>query len=512
MKILSAIMGSGLVTLGLLGPSPFLSSDKAPVAKGALTTMTSQAAAAATSTCREKMRTANRHEETPFLDMDFAERRYVYGGRNVAPSTLFDTPPKLRQENDVRSGVKFGSGGLRQPIRLNRAVSQRLISGGEATVELDIVQTSVDMPQTIFDYVAAVGPSSYHISLDRRSARDKHDWLRSVLQMNVYNGSGTPKLVLKNGPATTDEIRNRIVTVRAIIKDDEYRLQDRSSGEVSRTIGLRVPRLDYLYLGGDRSGKQTFQGYIRAVRVYRKAVPTAMPAVRTGTYLTVGFHDFSLNGEDGTLCLGPAYRQRQQISFNVGPGDQWHGDLAGGRRYAERSELRQTSTMKKGVIYWNAFDFRVDNYARGSAKSDFVILAQYHAGNSSILSPWLALRLGNPKTEEKTARFVVTRGDEKGQLGPSSSANIPDFEDGRWYRVAIETKADPDNGFARIWIDGRLILDERGAIGYADAPGAGYFRFGIYRTSGTLGTTMVSFDNVTGTTTRDLSNRIREPK
>ena len=506
------MIGSGLLVLGLLGPSPFFSSDKTQGAKGAITTMASKASPAAALYCREKMRTTDRSQEVPFLDIDFAAGRYVYGGQNVAPSNLFDTPPTLRQENDVRSGVKFGLGGLRQPIRFNRTVSQHLIGNGEATMELDIVQTSVDTPQTIFDYVAAVGPSSHHISLDRRSALDQHDWLRGVLQMNVYSGGGTPKLVLKNGPATTDEIRNRIVTVRAIVKNGDYRLQDRSSGEVSRTIGLPVPRLDYLYLGGDRSGKQTLQGYIRAVRVYRRAVPTTMSTVRTGTYLTVGLNDFSLNGEDGTLCLGPAYRQRPQISFNVGPGDQWHGDLAGGRRYAERSELRQNSTMKKGAIYWNAFDFRVDNYARGSAKSDFVILAQYHAGDSSILSPWLALRLGNPKTEGETARFVVTRGDKKGQLGSSSSAHIPDFQVGKWYRVAIETKADPETGFARIWVDGRLLLDERGAIGYADASGAGYFRFGVYRTSGTLGTTMVSFGNVTGTTTRDLSNRIREPK
>src|SRR3546814_18162512 len=86
-------------------------------------------------------------------------------------------------------------------------------------------------PQTIFDFNAVVGPDSNRISLDRRSALDRLTWLRNVLQMNVYNGGGTPKLQLKNGPAEVDDIRNRIITVRANIKHGQYRLQHRLSGE-----------------------------------------------------------------------------------------------------------------------------------------------------------------------------------------------------------------------------------------------------------------------------------------
>src|SRR3546814_8752820 len=97
----------------------------------------------------------------------------------------------------------------------------------------------------------------------------------------------------------------------------------------------------------------------------------------------VGLHNFAVEGEDGTLCFVPGPDQQRQISFNIAPGDQWRRDLANGHTYAERSELRQNGRMKKGVIYWNAFDFVVDNFARGSAKTDFAILAQYHAGKSS---------------------------------------------------------------------------------------------------------------------------------
>src|SRR3546814_17744363 len=100
--------------------------------------------------------------------------------------------------------------------------------------------------------------------------------------------------------------------------------------------------------------------------------------------------------------------------------------------FRSRSELRQNCKRKKGVIYWNAFDFGVDNFARGSAKTDFAILAQYHAGKSSILSPWLTLRLGNPSTEGKKASFSIARGDRNGKRGPTTFADIPDFRSGQW--------------------------------------------------------------------------------
>ncbi|MBB5707600.1 heparin lyase I family protein [Sphingopyxis panaciterrulae] len=504
MKIVPAIVGLSLITLGLFGSSRFFTPESVWGGESAYATTGSTTPIS----CRERARTASRTEETPFLDLDFAHRRYAYDGQSVALSALFEVPPKLRSESDVHNGIKFGKGGLQRPLRLKRAISEELIRRGEATIELDIVQTAVDTPQTIFDFNAAVGPDSNRISLNRRSARDPRDWLGGVLQMNVYNGGGTPKLDLKNGPSTPDELRNRIVTVRATVKNGDYRLQDRNSGEVSRAVDLRIPHLNNLYLGGDHRGKQMLQGYIRAIRIYRQAIPATFSTVRTDTHQTLGNNDFAVEGEEGTLCFVQGTRQERQISFNIGPGDQWRGDLANGHDYSERSEFRQTDTMKRGVTYWNAFDFVVDHFARGSAKTDFAILAQYHAGKSSIPSPWLRLDLSDLSTGGKTVRFSVARGDRKGKRGQSVSAHIPDFKPGRFYHVVIETKANPVDGFARIWVDGKLLLEEKGAIGYADAPGAGYFRFGIYRTQGTLGTTMVRFRNVTGTTTRDLSDRI----
>src|SRR3546814_8075197 len=124
------------------------------------------------------MRTASRTEDTPFLDLDFAHRRYAYDGQSVALPALFEVPPKLRSENDVRKGVKFGEGGLQRSTRLKRAVSEELVGRGEATIELDTVQTAVDKPQTTYACYGDVGSDSNRISRARRSELTPLTWDR----------------------------------------------------------------------------------------------------------------------------------------------------------------------------------------------------------------------------------------------------------------------------------------------------------------------------------------------
>src|SRR3546814_14906393 len=129
------------------------------------------------------MRTASRTEDTPFLDLDFAHRRYAYDGQSVALPALFEVPPKLRSENDVRNGVKFGEGGLQRTLRLKRAVSEELVGRGEATIDLDIVKTAVDNKQTIFDFNSVVSPASNRHSHTHQSPSVLHTCLLNALQL-----------------------------------------------------------------------------------------------------------------------------------------------------------------------------------------------------------------------------------------------------------------------------------------------------------------------------------------
>src|SRR3546814_12924173 len=113
LKIVPAIVGLSLITLGLFGSSRFLTPESV-WGGGSAHAATGSAMPIS---CRDRMRTASRTEDTPFLDLDFAHRRYAYDGQSVALPALFEVPPKLRSENDVRNGVKFGEGGLRSEER-----------------------------------------------------------------------------------------------------------------------------------------------------------------------------------------------------------------------------------------------------------------------------------------------------------------------------------------------------------------------------------------------------------
>src|SRR3546814_3052851 len=110
LKIVPAIVGLSLITLGLFGSSRFLTPESV-WGGGSAHAATGSAMPIS---CRDRMRTASRTEDTPFLDLDFAHRRYAYDGQSVALPALFEVPPKLRSENDVRNGVKFGEGGLQR--------------------------------------------------------------------------------------------------------------------------------------------------------------------------------------------------------------------------------------------------------------------------------------------------------------------------------------------------------------------------------------------------------------
>src|SRR3546814_9291584 len=110
--------------------------------------------------------------------------------------------------------------------------------------------------------------------------------------------------------------------------------------------------LSFVFLMIRRPPRSTRTATLFPYTTLFRSSPATLSAVRTGTYQTVGLHNFAVEGEDGTLCFVPGPDQQRQISFNIAPGDQWRRDRANGHTYAERSELRQHGRMKKGVIYW----------------------------------------------------------------------------------------------------------------------------------------------------------------
>src|SRR3546814_20524243 len=97
LKIVPAIVGLSLITLGLFGASRFLTPESvwgggsAHAATGSAMPLS----------CRDRMRTASRTEDTPFLDLDFSIRRYASYGQYLAFTALFCTPPKRHAKNNI---------------------------------------------------------------------------------------------------------------------------------------------------------------------------------------------------------------------------------------------------------------------------------------------------------------------------------------------------------------------------------------------------------------------------
>jgi Polysaccharide lyase len=57
---------------------------------------------------------------------------------------------------------------------------------------------------------------------------------------------------------------------------------------------------------------------------------------------------------------------------------------------------------------------------------------------------------------------------------------VKNFARGVWHSMRYEVKWLPDpNGYLKAWIDGQLVVDYRGPMGYADEVGS-YFKYGVY--------------------------------
>src|SRR3546814_13280722 len=97
LKIVPAIVGLSLITLGLFGSSRFLT----PASVWGGGSAHAATGSAMPISCRDRMRTASRTDDTPLLALDFAHRRYAFDGQLVSLPALFDVTPHLRSDNNA---------------------------------------------------------------------------------------------------------------------------------------------------------------------------------------------------------------------------------------------------------------------------------------------------------------------------------------------------------------------------------------------------------------------------
>lgn len=189
---------------------------------------------------------------------------------------------------------------------------------------------------------------------------------------------------------------------------------------------------------------------------------------------------------------------KNKFDFEVREGDFWVGDGTA----KNRSEIRLTNQQFSDVI-WQAQAFKIGQFANDAS---FFYLGQWHGGdNTQDRSPYLALKLaGNLLRFEY--RYATTYPETSAGL---SAYSLPDIQRDQWHFLVMQHFVHPTDGFVRGWLNGVLVADYAGPLGYWDEETAGYWKAGIYREASDI-TAAVSHANIEVGTT-DLTARISTP-
>jgi hypothetical protein len=127
-----------------------------------------------------------------------------------------------------------------------------------------------------------------------------------------------------------------------------------------------------------------------------------------------------------------------------------------------------------GCVYgqWHNEPNPGTNLAREPPFANYYISGDLQIYVKGLMAPW---EYKSPDLFEAAVRRANDPFD-KGDL----AGEIKDFARGSWHRMEYEVRWLMDsNGFLKAWVDGRLVVDYHGPIGYADELGT-YFKYGVY--------------------------------
>ncbi len=181
--------------------------------------------------------------------------------------------------------------------------------------------------------------------------------------------------------------------------------------------------------------------------------------------------DFSRN-DPGALsfkrCSGlrSCYMSQSRMIFRL-----WPNEI--------RAEVRDP--YEAPIDDWTTFRFslRIPLWVRLTTDNGSIVLAQWHATNA--MSPTLALRFKKDSHLVVTARHLFNKNGTQDN-GHEVILSRVYFQPGEWHEFTIHAKAGVD-GAARVHMNGRLIGDYKGPLGYEDC--TNYFKLGPYDYTGT---------------------------
>lgn len=195
-----------------------------------------------------------------------------------------------------------------------------------------------------------------------------------------------------------------------------------------------------------------------------------------------GIHGATLsNGE--TLRLGkvtdPVNSVRKALAFQLTPSDP---STSG----SKRAEISFNPNIEMGKTYWAALSVFVHDWGTLSSGDAGLFGTQLHSGNNSLgLSPSFGLYTsGNGRNFQVHARYSTSSSPGSGTSVTVKSPERP-IPFGRWADYVFKFKQSTSgDGFMQVWMDGQLIVDYRGSLGFNTPGYKDYMKFGYYNWSG----------------------------
>ena len=194
-----------------------------------------------------------------------------------------------------------------------------------------------------------------------------------------------------------------------------------------------------------------------------------------------GIHGSTLpNGE--TLRLGktidPMNPALKALAFQVRNSDP---TTSGGKR----AELRAESNIEMNKVYWIVFSAYIDDWGTLGDTDSALFGTQLHSGDDTLgLSPSFSLyTTQNGRTFQVQARYSESGSPSQSNQVTRRYAEYPiPFQ--RWIDFVARFKLNTNgNGFLQLWMDGEMIADYQGSLGFNTGK-TDYAKFGYYNWSG----------------------------
>lgn len=351
-------------------------------------------------------------------------------------------------------------------------------SGGDSTGGTANTPPSVSFASPANNATVAAGPVSCYVNASDANGIAKLEWFLDGKLINTEGGS----------PYDTCNVNLSGMTGAHVIK---ARATDKlgASSEAQVTVNIGSTS------GGGGGSDSPSTGSINPADIKTRATADALFSTQPNIYADIlgsspwmstvpesGAHGTTLpNGE--TIRFGkqtdPLNSSRKALSFQLAPSDPTTGG-------SKRVELGFPRNIEYNKTYWLAVSVYAHDWGTLSTSDQALFGFQLHNGTKIDLSPTIALyTVGNGRSMQIQTRYSTSS-------SPSQSNSVTQkwpaqaIPFGRWMDFVVKFRNNVSGqGYAQVWLDGNLIVNHQGNLGFNTPGYLDFVKWGYYNwTSG----------------------------